>query len=453
MQQSDAALFTAGHGFYQFAIPRNVFDRSLYYNLLLQPTLAIPDHYFLQGEWLGRHLADYPSRDSWIENGLRNGFISPFFRREASKLSDLLSFMEDSDRRGFSRHARKIAERIDRTPFQAGYWSSADNSASFGAALIHYLNASEPPIMEMRIDPDDFVGFWGRSREWVNQELAIASDRSSAVLNSEGILLSQLIQVSGERLLGRNCDRISSVDELLSRVRTEVGASAERDLRAYYTCVCELYNRSLADTLLAVPNSPRWEHFIAAMDLWRDGILMGEADVEAAPEFVNVEMDAPIRLPRSQFLRSVSGDVLLTIRSTQACDRYFESLAHWRAAPHDRALQEELVESLCRYSQVITKQVGQDVGMLGFKPQFISKVTDVTQVIEKIPGVVQGFLAVGATAGAAGGASSTLLPVGFFSLFCLQTVAKYYSPSEVVDIKLSTRDGVRVRPDVTISRA
>lgn len=453
MPQSDSALFTAGHGFYQFAIPQTVFDRSLYYNLLLQPTLAIPDHYFLQGEWLGRHLAGYPSRDSWVESGLRNGFVSPYFRRESSRLSDLLSFMEDSDRRGFGRNAREIAERIDRTPFQAGYWSSAENSASFGGALTHYLNADEPPVIEMHIDPDDFLGFWNRSREWVHQELAMASDRSFAVLNSEGILLSQLIQVTGERLLGRDCGRISSVDELLFRTRMEVGTTAERDLRAYYTCVCELYNRSLADIILASPNSPRWESFIAAMDLWRDGVLTSEADGKAVPESLNLEIDALIRLPRPRYLRSVSGDVLLAIRSSQACDRYFESLAHWRAAPHDMALQGELVESLSKYSQVITKQVGQDVGMLGFKPQFISKVTDVSRVVEKVPGVVQGFLAVGATAGAASSASSPLMPVGLFTLFCLQTVAKYYSPSESVDIKLSSRDGARVHADVTISRA
>lgn len=40
---SPATLLTAAHGFYQFAVPQDVFDRSLYYNLLLQPTIAIPD--------------------------------------------------------------------------------------------------------------------------------------------------------------------------------------------------------------------------------------------------------------------------------------------------------------------------------------------------------------------------------------------------------------------------
>jgi hypothetical protein len=453
MSQSDSALFTAGHGFYQFAISREVFDRSLYYNLLLQPALVVPDHYFLQGEWLGRHLADYPARDSWLENGLRNGFVLPYFRRESSTLSDLLTSMERSDRRGFGPTARRIAERIDRTPFRAGLWSSAANSASFGRTLRHYLGADEPPVMQMRVEPGDFVAFWHRSRGWVEGELAIASERSAAVLNSEGVLLSQLIQVSGERLLGQGCGRISSIDELLSRVRAEVGADAERDLRAYYTCVCELYNRSLADTILAAPNSPRWDQFVAAMDLWRDGMVGAGDQSGADPEPADVEIDVPIRLPWPHHLRSVSGDVLLEIRRSQASDRFFESLAHWRKAPHDTLLQGELVEALHRYSRVIMKQVGQDIGALGLRPRFISKITDVSRVLEKAPGVVQGFLTVGATAGAVGGATSPFVPAGLFALFCVQAVTKYYSPSEAVDIQLSARNGARIHADVTISRA
>ncbi|MFE5081785.1 hypothetical protein [Streptomyces mirabilis] len=190
---------------------------------MLQPSLAIPDHYFLQGRWLGDHLAEYSSRDSWIEIGLRNGFVTPYFRREGSSLSELLAFMEGSDRRGFSAEAQRIAERIDRTPFTASHWSSVDNSALFGAALTSYLNAEQAPMLETGLDPDDFVGFWNRSREWIGQELAITSERSSTLLGSEGILLSQLIQVSGERLLGDDLGRIESVSELLLRVKTQVG--------------------------------------------------------------------------------------------------------------------------------------------------------------------------------------------------------------------------------------
>lgn len=450
MPHADAALFTAGHGFYQFAVSRDAFDRSLYYNLLLQPSLAIPDHYFLQGRWLGDHLANYSSRDSWIEIGLRNGFVLPYFRREESSLSDLLTFMERSDRRGFSPEARLIAERIDRTPYTASHWSSAENSALFGATLSHYLSADQAPMLEMEVDPDDFTGFWSRSRAWIGRELTIASERSAALLGSEGILLSQLMQVSGERLLGDDCGRIGNVDELLLRVKSQAGATAERDLRAYYICACEIYNRSLADTLLTAGNSPRWEPFVAAMDLWRDNLLAGGTTGSATEEF-----DATIRLPRLSQLRSVDGDVLLAIRRSPACERYFESLSHWRAAPDNQILREEIVSSLHRYSEEIAKHVDGEAGMLGLRPHFISKVTDVSDLLEKVPGVVQGFLAMGATAGAgaaAAGVSSSLIPAGFFSLFCLRTAAKYASDSKSTEIQVSPRRGVRVRADITISR-
>lgn len=452
MSRADSALFAAGHGFYQFAISRSSFDRSLYYNLLLQPSLAIPDHYFLQGRWLGDHLAEYSSRDSWIEIGLRNGFVTPYFRQEGSSLSELLAFMEGSDRRGFSAEAQRIAERIDRTPFTASHWSSVDNSALFGAALTSYLNAEQAPMLETGLDPDDFVGFWNRSREWIGQELAITSERSSTLLGSEGILLSQLIQVSGERLLGDDLGRIESVSELLLRVKTQVGATAERDLRVYYTCACELYNRSLANTILTAGNSPRWEPFVAAMDLWRNNLLSGEADAGGVVGHPDELIDVSIRLPRPAHLRLVSGDVLLTIRRSPACERYLEALSHWRRAPTDQILRDELVNSLRRYSGEITKHVGKEVGVLGFRPHFISKVSDVSEIVEKVPGVVQGFLAVGATAGAAAaGTSSPLIPAGLFSLFCLQVATKYVSPSESAKVLISPRLGARMRADITIS--
>lgn len=451
MSRPDSALFAAGHGFYQFAISRSSFDRSLYYNLLLQPSLAIPDHYFLQGQWLGDHLADHSSRDSWIEIGLRNGFVAPYFRREESSLSDLLAFMQGSDRRGFSSEAQRIAERIDRTPFKASHWSSADNSALFGAALTHYLSAEQAPMLEARIDPDDFVGFWNRSREWIGQELTIASERSATLLGSEGILLSQLIQVSGERLLGDDCGRISDIGELLSRVKAQVGATAERDLQAYYICACEIYNRSLADTILAASNSPRWEPFVAAMDLWRDNLLSAGTSGGGIDEYPTEEINVPIRLPRPIHLRSVSGDVLLAIRRSPACERYFESLSHWRASPHNQILRDDLVNSLRRYSSEITKHVGKEVGMLGLRPNFISKSTDVSRILEKAPGVVLGFLATAGAGAAAASTSSPLIPAGLFSLFCLQTAAKYVSPSESAEVQISPRLGARVRADITIS--
>lgn len=453
MRHSDSVLFSAGHGFYQFAVPRTAVDRSLYYNLLLQPALAIPDHYFLQGSWLEDHLAGYPSRDSWVESGLRNRFVVPYFREESSSLSSLLTFMEEADRRGFNPQAKYVAERLDRTPFTPSYWSSAENSSAFGQALWGYLSQDEPPLLELPVDPDDFVGFWRRSREWIGSELGVALERSSAVLGSDGILLSQLIQVSGERLLGTDCGRITSIDELLRRVRTEVGAAAERDLRAYYTCACELYNRSLADTISTVPNSPRWNHFVAAMDLWRDDILK-DTNPDGVAESSLEELDVVIRLPRINHLRHVSGDVLLAIRKSPACERYFESFAHWQSAPHDQRRQGELVEALRRYSDEIRKQVGKDVGVLGLRPQFISKASDVSGVMGRVPDLVQGFLAVGATTAAAAGSEvSPLVPAGLFSLFCLQAVAKHYSPFESVDVEISGRRGVRIYPDVTISRA
>lgn len=448
--------FPAGHGFYQFAVPRRVFERSLYYALLLSPGLAIPDHYFLQGSWMGAHLSCYPARDSWVETGLREGIVVPYYRMESTTLSNLLDYMEKADRRGFGRNAHAIAERLGRTPSRPRHWSSSTNSASFGQAFSHYLKADAPPMLETRVDPDDYLGFWRRSREWIDDELERAFERSTDLLGSDGLLLSQMIQVSGERLLGNDCGRIESVDDLLARAKSQVGPEAERDLRVYYLTACEIYNRSLADTMLVSANSPRWTRYVAAMDLWRQDLLTDAAEGNDGA-MTDIDLNEVIKLPRPAHLRRVSGDVLGTIRRSKACERYFESFEHWRKSPNSEVLQADMVEALRKYSTEIGKQVGKEVGMLGLSPQFISKSTDIGRVLEKTPGVVQGFLAssgsaAGATALATGSAASAYATAGFFSLFCLQAVAKYYLPTERVKVKISARQGARVHADVTVSR-
>ncbi|UFS58711.1 hypothetical protein [Subtercola endophyticus] len=456
MQRSDAVLFSAAHGFYNFAVSRNTFDRSLYYNLLLQPALAIPDHYFLQKSWVGAHLTEYRSRDSWIEVGLRGGFIQPYFRREGSSLTSLLSEMERTDRRGFDDAAEDIADRLDRTSFQPLHWSSGTNSKTFGSSLQRFLAYDEPPALEFQADPADFRGFWSRSREWISEELDSAAERSSGLLQGDGILLSQLIQVAGERLLGPDCGRISSVDALLTLVRERVGYQAAQDLRVYLTCACELYNRSLADTILTAPGSPRWSYYVAAMDLWLDDVSTIQEDIDQEdPESPHV-FDVSIQLPHVQHLRNVSGDTLLAIRKTAACERYLESLAYWRSAPKNQTLQNELVETLHRYTMEIKKLVGKEVGAFALKPQFISNAIDVSRVFKKVPNVLQGFLAVSVpttSAAAASGLASPYLPAGLATLFALQTIVKNRSPAQSVEIMLSDLDGARMYPDVTISRA
>lgn len=460
MEENEAVLFSAGHGFYHFAVSQDVFDRSLLYNLLLQPTIAIPDHYLLQGARVGAHLKRYQSRDSWLETGLRNGFVVPYLRQEGKSLSEQLERMTRDDRRGFIQGASDVAERLDRTKFVPEHWISADNSRDFGAAFSRYMTSDAPPILEYQVDPDDFLGFWNRSREWIGGELEAGLERSGKLLNSDGLLLSQLIQVSGERLLGHDCGRIESMGALLDQAKSRVGSSAERDLRMFYTIACELYNRSLADTILTSPGSPRWNYFVAAMDLWRDDALVATDDLTVGGVQSDEHVDLVLRLPRVDHLRTVSGDALLAIRRSPTCDRYFESLAHWRASPQDQSRQAELVESLRRYAVEIQKHVGKDIGVFGLRPQFISGATDLTRTIEKVSGVVQGFLSYAtSTAAAATGAMAVsgpmpaVVPAGFATLFVLQTVAKYYSPSQPVELEVSARSGVRVYPDVTITRA
>jgi hypothetical protein len=305
----------------------------------------------------------------------------------------------------------------------------------------------------MDVDPDDFAGFWSRSRPWIGRELATAAERSAMLLGADGLLLSQLIQVSGERILGPGCGHIRNIGELLTRTEALHGSRAERDVRAYYTSLCELYNRSLADTLLLTSNSPRWQHHVAAMDLWREDLLTPTADTDDSH---GEDFDLTIKLPKPKHLRGVSGDVLLDIRRTASCERYFESLASWRTHPDDGVLKGELVESFARYASDVMRHVGREVGAFGLRPRFLSKAADISGAIDKAPGLIQGFLAMGTGAAAVSAGVDAVpiaLPASMFSLFCLQTAAKHYTPTSSVEVSLSARDGARIHADITVTRA
>jgi hypothetical protein len=458
MSGDDCVLFTAGHGFYHFAISRHIFDRSLYYNLLLQPKLAIPDHYFLQGEWMGAHLEQYPARDSWLEVGLRNGFIVPYFRLEGRDLSEILDEMLKGDRRGFSKNASHLAERLSRTPSTPRYWSSMNNSKVFGDSLSHYLMATQPPMMEMGagLDPDDFCGFWSRSRGWIADELALGYECSTTRLRAPGMLLSQMIQVSGERVLGQQCGKIRDIAELLTRVKNEQGPEAHGDLRAYYTLVCELYNRSLSDTLSSDRNSPEWRYYIATLDMWREQLVPSGTAERATPAEDVDAFDVVINLPKLVHLRHVSGDTLLAIRRSPACERFFESLSNWKACPTSATLRGELVDTLERYSELIIKQVGDSVGLMGLRPQFVSRVSDILRLVDRSPQFVHGLLAVaGASAlgaSALAEAGSPSIQISLFGLFAALTTAKLILPYEGVAGAISPARGVHLHGDVSISR-
>lgn len=453
MSETPPMLFTAAHGFYQFAVPAETLERSLYYNLLLQPSVAIPDHYLLQGSWLAEHLSHYPSRDSWVEVGLKHDLIRPYLRQGEKSLVTSHESMAQADRRGFHTEARFLAERLDRTRYVARDWDSATNSRGFQLAVERFVRDGSTPSLELPTDPDDFLRFWTSSRSWIDLEFAQAADRSAELLGSDGLLLSQLIQVTGERLLGRNCGRIANIQHLLSQVRTKLGIGAAREVRAYYTFACELYNRTLADTISSSPNSPKWGGYIAAMDMWQEHArLTNSSDSSSIAN--EPPLDLEIRLPSPTHLRRVSGDALMTLRKSPACERYFESLLHWQSKPDSLHAQHELTATLRRYSEEIRKHVGKEVGTFGFHPQFISQVTDLSRILERTPSVLFGFLATaGMTTAASFGQVSPFVPAGMLTLFCLQTVAKYRVPTRKIGVTASPGSGIKMHIDVTITRS
>ena len=109
------AYFTAGHALYHFDIDQSVFDRSLFYNLLFRPAIGWPDHFFLSGQYVANHLGEKGYGDSWLEWGIKEGLIRPFFRVDAESFSDIFHHLMESGIKGLNIHeGPALADRLDR---------------------------------------------------------------------------------------------------------------------------------------------------------------------------------------------------------------------------------------------------------------------------------------------------------------------------------------------------
>jgi hypothetical protein len=185
--------------------------------------------------------------------------------------------------------------------------------------------------------------------------------------------------------------------------------------------------------------------------MWREQLASSENAERVAPADDVEVFDVIINVPKLAHLRQVSGDTLLSIRRSPVCERFFESLASWKACPTSLALRGELVDTLGRYSELIVKEVGGSVGLMGLRPQFVSRVSDILRLVDRMPQLIQGTLAV-AGASALTGAVSPYVTFSLFGLFGVLTAAKHTLPYEGVSGAISHSEGLRLHGDISISR-
>lgn len=442
MKKKDLTFFTAGHGLYNFHIDRNTFERSLYYNLLLQPFIAIPDHFLLQGTYIFQHLSQRRSRDTWLEIALKNGFMIPFFRSEQASLRKILPEMRSTGLKGFTSQAEGVAERLDGIYPNSERWDPKNNSEIF-RHIFEKIFKGIPPILPRRIWDEhlDYGGFWVRSEHWRQNDINMARELA---IDKETLPLSLLIQATAYRILGKGNEHIISVGDLLTKLKN-VGLphSELEDIRIFYTLACEYYNRALAESVLASPNSPKWTGYLAALDFDlndRDNELSTEIDQD---ENCENTIETEIELPILRVLKSLSGDCLLEIRRHQTFERYIQALSKWKSSPNKYSA-EILTAELKRYSEVIRKKVGDEISTEQLQPKFLTRIGGIVEFVEKIPDPYLFALF-------AFPKTPDFLKTTALFLFCLKRIEKHRTSPKKYEVKIKPNEaGLIFCPDTTL---
>jgi len=445
MSQDERVFFTAGHGLYNFHIDSYTFDRNLYYNLLLQPALVAPEHFFLQGHYIIEHLGGRRSKDTWLEIALRKKFVIPFFRSNVDTFGEALVHYRETGLKGFTPEADQAADYLDTviTPeVRKERWNSTGNSMRFRKKF-EAIFRGPPPIMPEHGEvycADYYAKFWADSEEWRNQDIKTAKKRAK---KAGALPISVLLQATADRLFGEKKVDVRDVRHLIEKMADQESLKKlVPDVKIFYLLACEYYNRTLADSLLAASNTPRWSPYISALDF---NTSSNKHSAESNPRGKQFPKTT-ISLPAIKVLQKCSGDVLASIRETDAFDRYCEALLAWKRDGLETQC-ERLTAELLVYANVIRKKVGEAVGHKAtsenFEPRFLPKLSGIVDFLDKVPDfVLVGLCCTDAPA---------VVKTASFGIFCLKKVIARPSAAETVEVTAdSDYPGVHIWPDVTI---
>ena len=443
---SELTFFTAGHGYHHFVIDQNTFDRSLYYNLLLQPGLAWSDQFLFQGTYLKAHLDRHPvPGDSWIEASLALGISKPFYRVDERDIRKVYRHLRDSRIGGLHPEADQIADRLAHTTICPGFWPHFSVGEAFETLAKRYFRRELPPRLDLNdpLCPDDLDQFWKRSRQdnWTLRDLDQATE-STAAKRGSGMQLTEVANATARRLLGGRARPVSNTAELLLALK---GAGHKTDVltdvEMFYRILCELYARNLADAFAVSGNTPGWGGYVAALDYWNQNISPS-AHLDSSHHIDAAQSDSVIRLPTLQTLRHVPGSCLRSIRGSPEADNYFNCLRVWQNTATS-GCRATLLSALQRYSELICSVVGQQAQLAAYRAVFFDRVANVLGLLATIACVITARLNLPAGIGMALVAEWTLR-------------TKQGRSSRVGKIKLSADSrpprAVRLSRDVTLSR-
>jgi hypothetical protein len=453
---TDRVFFAAGHGLYSFHVDSGVFNRSLYYNLLLQPSLVAPDHFFLQDGHIIDHLNSGDAGNTWIEIALKNGWLIPYLRDGRKSFAEALDVYVKGGLKGCDQESPMVAEHLDSLKIpRKCEWNSRENSVRFRRQFQALLDGLPDQLPQYaRCYGGKYEAFLKRSGEWRYSDVKRAREIAD---DHECLPVSFLVDAAGERLFPEATEKFGDIGKLLAAIGKDTPDARQRyeDTKLFFVMACEYYNGSLADSLLVCGNTPGCgEEQVVANSLGND---RGKRD--DATESTAEEVETAISLPLTKDLMRTPGQTFESIRKTKEAQKYFEALAAYKSVPCDSG-GGQLIESLESYSRAIVLEVGQGVRLAPWEAclrRYVPKVRNaVVEVSRHVPEVLPWLAAADvAIRGLGHQEYSSLYGIGALLVTQLPDAVLAILPEprrtrEEFDVRAQkNRPGVGIGPDVT----
>lgn len=230
------------------------FEEMLYHSLLLEPGIVIPDIFFFNSPGISAHvLGDSPGPQTFLELGLKEGYVIPALRQDVTNFRDVLKYLRKQDIRGMlpDRDTERIAYRLQanqREGLSDMIWPSA-MSSSYEDLLVNALqDPMNPPGFGQSVGVSD--SYWSITerfrRDAINEARELEYARNAGLSNAYGVRRAEIIEAVGRRLnVLSSGEKVIDSDEVLQRYEARLGSRESEEYKAtcaFFEWLDELYH-------------------------------------------------------------------------------------------------------------------------------------------------------------------------------------------------------------------
>jgi hypothetical protein len=220
-------FFAPGVMSHHVSLERGDFERSFYYNLLLQPPVSILDTaFFIVKEMEEQYNA--PVGVTWLEAALEVGALIPIFR-DGHSFREVVAKLKSDHFTGLAPNAENIARVLDshgvkefrRFPSRSVFHMGR----SLGDRLQHLFLQREAPVLSRFPDRTmlEINDFWDRTVSWRHEWIETAI--SARDYQEHGLRLSDLYLIAAKTLDPGGAVHVTNGQDVLAVARRSLNRS------------------------------------------------------------------------------------------------------------------------------------------------------------------------------------------------------------------------------------